>query len=182
MQKPGNGTKRNAAGGAGVRPRSGSAASAAREIDDLRRRALQAEREAQAAKARLDHLLSASSGVILSCRADSDHGATFVSRSVKTVLGYEPDEFLKEPAFWLEAVHPEDREEVEAMFAYVSEVGNLVHDFRIRHRDGGYRWLRDELRLSVPSNGRGVRRDRRLLDRHHRIQVTRRTVPSRRLP
>ncbi len=155
MQKPGNGTKRNAAGGAGVRPRSGSAASAAREIDDLRRRALQAEREAQAAKARLDHLLSASSGVILSCRADSDHGATFVSRSVKTVLGYEPDEFLKEPAFWLEAVHPEDREEVEAMFAYVSEVGNLVHDFRIRHRDGGYRWLRDELRLSVPSNGRG---------------------------
>ncbi len=156
MQKPGNGTKRNACR-AGRGPRAGRERRrpAAREIDDLRRRAHQAEREAQAAKARLEHLLSASSGVILSCRA-ADHGATFVSRSVKTVLGYEPDEFLKEPAFWLEAVHPEDREEVEAMFAYVSEVGNLVHDFRIRHRDGGYRWLRDELRLSVPSDGRGA--------------------------
>lgn len=154
MQKPGNGAKRGPAAEVEARVRAGRTGPAAREIDELRRRALLAEREAQSAKARLDHLLSASSGVILSCRAAADHGATFVSPSVKSLLGYEPDEFLKEPKFWLEAVHPEDREEVEAMLAYVCEVGNLVHDFRMRHRDGGYRWLRDELRLAVPPEGR----------------------------
>ncbi len=154
MQKPGNGAKRGPAADVEARVRAGRTGPAAREIDELRRRALMAEREAQSAKARLDHLLSASSGVILSCRAAADHGATFVSPSVKSLLGYEPDEFLKEPKFWLEAVHPDDREEVEAMLAYVCEVGNLVHDFRMRHRDGGYRWLRDELRLAVPPEGR----------------------------
>ena len=154
MQKPGSGAKRDHASGAAVRARAGRAGSAAREIDELRCRALLAEREALSAKTRLEHLLSASSGVILSCRASADHGAIFVSRSVKTLLGYEPDEFLKDPRSWLEAVHPDDREEVEAMLAYVSEVGNLVHDFRMRHRDGGYRWLRDELRLAVPPDGR----------------------------
>jgi diguanylate cyclase (GGDEF)-like protein/PAS domain S-box-containing protein len=154
MQKPGNGVKRGPAAAVEVGARPGRTGPAAREIDEMRRRALLAEREAQSAKARLDHLLSASSGVILSCRAAADHGATFVSPSVKSLLGYEPDEFLKEPKFWLEAVHPEDREEVEAMLAYVCEVGNLVHDFRMRHRDGGYRWLRDELRLAVPPEGR----------------------------
>jgi diguanylate cyclase (GGDEF)-like protein/PAS domain S-box-containing protein len=145
MQKPGNKEKKDSA--AGARP-------AAPEIDKLRRRTLLAEREAASAKARLEQLLSASSGVILSCRASSDHGATFVSRSVKTLLGYEPGEFLEEPGFWLEAVHPDDREEVEAMLAHVSEVGNLVHEFRMRHREGGYRWLRNELRLAPPSGRR----------------------------
>ena len=68
------------------------------------------------------------------------------------------------------------------MFAYVCEVGNLVHDFRMRHRDGGYRWLRDELRLVRPPRRTEARRDRRLLDRHHRIQVARGAVRPRRLP
>ncbi len=151
MQKPGNRAKQDPTASA-ARP--GSAHPAVSEIDKLRRRALLAEREAFSAKARLEHLLSASSGVILSCRASADHGATFVSRSLKTLLGYEPKEFLKEPRAWLEAVHPDDREEVEAMLAYVSEVGNLVHEFRMRHRDGGYRWLRNELRLAAPRGRR----------------------------
>ncbi len=155
MQKPGNGPKRDPAAGLEVRVRAARAGGPPTgEVEELRRRVLSAEREAQSAKARLDHLLSASSGVILSCRASADHGATFVSRSVKSLLGYEPGEFLERPRTWLDAVHPEDREEVEAMLVYVCEVGELVHDFRMRHRDGGYRWLRDELRLVAPPDGR----------------------------
>jgi diguanylate cyclase (GGDEF)-like protein/PAS domain S-box-containing protein len=154
MQKPGNAAKREFSTGVAVRARTGRAGPAAPEINELRRRALLAEREALSAKARLEHLLAASSGVILSCIASEGYPATFVSRSVKSLLGYEPDEFLRDPTSWLGAVHPDDREEVEAMLAYVIEVGNLVHDFRMRHRDGGYRWLRDELRLAVDPEGR----------------------------
>jgi len=121
-----------------------------------RKWAVETEQRALAAKTRLDHLLASSSGVIFSCRPEIGYPATFISDSVKALLGFEPRDFLDDPGSWLEKVHPEDREELSAVLQCLLEVGHLVHDVRVRHKDGGYRWLREELRLTAGGdNGNG---------------------------
>jgi diguanylate cyclase (GGDEF)-like protein/PAS domain S-box-containing protein len=126
-----------------LRPRPGS------DLRAWRKWAIEAEQQALAARMRLDHLLASSSGVIFSCRPGVGYPATFISDSVKALLGYEPRDFLDDPGSWLEKVHPEDREELSAVLKCLLEVGHLVHDVRVRHKDGGYRWLREELRLAA---------------------------------
>jgi len=130
-----------------LRPRSGG------DLRTWRKRAVEAEQHALAARTRLDHLLASSSGVIFSCRPGAGYPATFISDSVKTLLGYEPCDFLDDKGSWLEKVHPEDREELSAALQCLLEVGHLVHDVRMRHKDGSYRWLRDELRFAPGGNG-----------------------------
>ncbi|MCJ7643477.1 MAG: EAL domain-containing protein [Candidatus Aminicenantes bacterium] len=130
-----------------LRPRSGG------DLRTWRKRAVEAEQHALAARTRLDHLLASSSGIIFSCRPGAGYPATFISDSVKTLLGYEPRDFLDDTGSWLEKVHPEDREELSAALQCLLEVGHLVHDVRMRHKDGSYRWLRDELRFAPGGNG-----------------------------
>ena len=130
-----------------LRGRSGSG------IRTWRKRAVEAEKHALAARTRLDHLLASSSGVIFSCRPGTGYPATFISDSVKALLGYEPHDFLDGPGAWLEKVHPEDREELSAVLQCLLEVGHLVHDVRVRHKDGSYRWLRNELRFAPGRDG-----------------------------
>jgi len=133
--------------GAHLRVRSGS------DLSTWKKRAVEAEQSALAAKTRLDHLLASSSGVIFCCRPVAGYPITFISNSVRTLLGYEPREFLDGPAAWLEKVHPEDREELSTVLQCLLEVGHLVHDVRARHKDGTYRWLRNELRFAPGRNG-----------------------------
>lgn len=133
--------------GARPRVRSGS------DLRTWRKRAVEAEQSALAARTRLDHLLASSSGVIFCCRPVAGYPITFISDSIKTLLGYKPREFLDGPGAWLEKVHPEDREELSTVLQCLLEVKHLVHDVRARHKDGSYRWLRNELRFAPGKDG-----------------------------
>ena len=133
--------------GAPLRARSGS------DLRTWRKRAVEAEQHALAARTRLDHLLASSSGVIFSCRPAAGYPITFISDSIKPLLGYEPRDFLCGPGAWLEKIHPEDREELSVVLQCLLEVGHLVHDVRARHKDGSYRWLRNELRFAPGRDG-----------------------------
>ena len=65
----------------------------------------------------------------------------YVSPSVERILGYKPKEFL---AFApLELVHPDDREIVAPSRSKpISErYKNAPLEYRLRHKDGSYRWL-----------------------------------------
>lgn len=52
--------------------------------------------------------------MVYSFKATGDYAPTFVSDNIKRVLGYGPDDYLKQPDFWRSRVHPEDLEAVEA--------------------------------------------------------------------
>ena len=54
------------------------------------------------------------------------------------MLGYEPDQYLKDPDFWRARVHPEDLPEVEAGAAKLFEEGQYVAEYRFRKADGIY--------------------------------------------
>jgi PAS domain S-box-containing protein len=80
-------------------------------------------------------------------------GESRVSPEYASMLGYDPVGFRETNQGWLERLHPDDRQRVEAMFrAYVAgETPEYEAEYRQRTRDGGWKWI-----LSV---GRIVERD-----------------------
>ena len=78
----------------------------------------------------------------------------FVSNHVETMLGYSREEWLAKPNFWLQVVHPDDREraaaEATAIFASGKEGSSR---FRWLHKDGHEVWV--EARSIVVSDETG---------------------------
>jgi len=70
--------------------------------------------QARMPRARFDLLLHGAPAVVYSFEAGGNYAPTFVSDNIKRVLGYEPDQYLKDPEFWRSRVHPEDLPGVEA--------------------------------------------------------------------
>ncbi len=97
--------------------------------------------------ARLRRLLELSPAVIYSLRVEG--GALVpevVSGDASRLLGYGHEE-MRDPAWFAEHVHPDDREAVLAATLRLLAEDCLVHEYRFRHAEGGYRWIRDEMRL-----------------------------------
>ena len=112
----------------------------------------QAERAENAARARFDLLLHWAPAVVYSFEAGGSYAPTFVSENIKRVLGYEPDQYLKDPDFWRAHVHPEDLPEVEAGAAKLFEEGQYVAEYRFRKADSIYCWVSDEQHLVKDQN------------------------------
>jgi PAS domain S-box-containing protein len=68
----------------------------------------------------------------------------YVSPAYAAIWG-RGEESLQQPAGWLEAVHPEDRGHVAALWNAVPDVPHYEAEFRLVMRDGAVRWVRDRL-------------------------------------
>jgi PAS domain S-box-containing protein len=79
-----------------------------------------------------------------------------VSHSMLTVLGYTFEE-ASAPGFWEASLHPDDRARVLGGLGGLMAHGRHVHEYRHRHRDGSYRWVRDDIRLVYDAQGTPVR-------------------------
>jgi PAS domain S-box-containing protein len=98
-------------------------------------------------------LLESAPSVIYSFKASGDYAPTFVSENIKRLLGYCPDEYLKNSHFWRARVHPDDLASVEAEQATLFEHDRDAVEYRFRQKDGGYRWVRDEQHLLRDAKG-----------------------------
>jgi PAS domain S-box-containing protein len=69
---------------------------------------------------------------------------TFVSDGVTELLGYTRSEWLAEPEFWAEHIHPDDRElAMETFIHAATEGGRFDMEYRFMAKDGTAVWLRD---------------------------------------
>ena len=110
------------------------------------------QEDLRVAKARLDRLVAASPVMIYSADPANDLGVTFMTSNVRDILGYEPAEFRK--TFWLDRVHPEDRERVLAeMRDELPRTGHHVMEYRFLRSDGTYRTMKDEQRILREADG-----------------------------
>jgi diguanylate cyclase (GGDEF)-like protein/PAS domain S-box-containing protein len=59
------------------------------------------------------------------------------------MLGYAEDEIGTDPDEWMGLIHPDDRERLEVKLAahFRQLITHFQHEYRIRHRDGTYRWV-----------------------------------------
>jgi adenylate cyclase len=97
-----------------------------------------------AAQERLARLLSSSPAVIYSFKATGDFAPTFVSNNIVGVFGYSPAEYLDDPSFWRDRVHPEDVARVEDAISRSFQNGVHAVEYRFRRKDGSYCWVNDE--------------------------------------
>ncbi|BAQ16735.1 PAS domain-containing protein [Methyloceanibacter caenitepidi] len=105
------------------------------------------------ASARTARLLSASPAVLYSFKARDDFAPTFVSDNIEGLFGYAPADYLGNPGFWRERVHPDDLERLDADLETLFETGELTVEYRFRHKDGTYRWVNDEQHLIYDAQG-----------------------------
>jgi PAS domain S-box-containing protein len=103
--------------------------------------------ELRAARDRLEFLISSTPAVIYTCKPYGDYAITFVNPSVTSQLGYSAEELTKDSQFWVNHLHPDDRQRVLDGFASLYKEGRHVYEYRLRHKDGTYRRIRDEMKL-----------------------------------
>lgn len=113
----------------------------------------QAEQENQHLRERLQFVMVTSPAVIFTSKVEGNYGVTFISENVYEVTGYTAAEYLAEPSFWVNHLHPEDRDKILAELPQLFERGYHAQEYRFRDRDGYYIWIRDELRLVRDEQG-----------------------------
>ncbi|MBI4504778.1 MAG: PAS domain-containing protein [Chloroflexi bacterium] len=101
----------------------------------------------------IERVLSASPTVCFALKVVGDAFLLiWVSPNVRRMVGYDAEEALA-PGWWLDRVHADDRAEALAKQADLLAHDHLVREYRFRHKDGSYHWIRDELRLLRDAGG-----------------------------
>jgi PAS domain S-box-containing protein len=79
---------------------------------------------------------------------------TWISRHAKEVLGYPVEEWMGQPGFWENHIHPEDREPVLARCRQVEAQGeDHQFEYRMIAADGKILWFRHIVRVVKDSYG-----------------------------
>lgn len=86
-------------------------------------------------------------------------GKTFYSRKWKSILGYYPDEISDDYSVWEDLLHPEDK---DRMVLFINNFLNsdlriYEADFRLRHKNGNYIWIRSRGTALRDENGKAIR-------------------------
>lgn len=98
------------------------------------------------------------------------HEYSFISKKVEDILGYSVEEWLSDPLFWMNHVHPDD---IGGILAYVDTYlfEKRQHDqsYRMLAKDGSIVWIRDIVTVveedSSPTKLRGIMID--ITDQKH---------------
>jgi len=81
---------------------------------------------------------------------DGSYRSSYVSANLTSLIGYDRAELLADVDFWAAHIHPEDRGRVMAeRERAIDEVATAsrISEYRLRHRNGEYRWVRDSYRV-----------------------------------
>ncbi len=78
----------------------------------------------------------------------------YISPRSTEVFGYTPSEWSGTEHFWVEHLHPEDRDRVLALDQRTNRSREpFVAEYRFRKADGSYVWIHDEATLLQPPDG-----------------------------
>ncbi|MEI6063952.1 MAG: PAS domain S-box protein, partial [Pseudanabaena sp. ELA748] len=83
---------------------------------------------------------------------------SIVSPAYKAQLGYAPDAIEASPDDWSDRLHPDDRERATTAYrAFKNNEAAFSEDFRLRHRDGSYRWIYSNAQLIYDEAGTPIK-------------------------
>ncbi|HUE85504.1 MAG TPA: ATP-binding protein [Vicinamibacterales bacterium] len=116
--------------------------------------AVRAERE------RLQDIIQSIPGVVWEAWGEPDSNlqrTNYVSDYVETMLGYRPEEWTSQPNFWLQLVHPDDRERAARVAAEKFHGGGAgENEFRWMTRDGRTLWVNARSSTMLDESGTPV--------------------------
>jgi len=131
-------------------PRCAGSYMVARDITDRRR----TEEALRRTNARLEHVVRASPAVIYSRAPGPGMPIGFISANVVDLLGYSADELLADPEFLISLAHPDDRARFRQGLDIEEGLRQGSCEYRLLHRQGGWRWIRDTVRPICDAEGR----------------------------
>jgi PAS domain S-box-containing protein len=135
-----------------------------------------AEEDLRRSHAQLQQMVDFSPAVLYALRLEGEKIIPYaVSENVTRLLGFTVEETLSY-AWWLDQLHPDDRERAVAGLSEMLEKGASRTEYRIRKKGGGYQWVEDNRRLmrdsaGAPAEIRGVWTD--IAERKHAEEVLR---------
>lgn len=105
------------------------------------------EEALHAAQERLQHVVATSPAVLFTLSVEGESiSLVWISENVRLLMGYTVEESLR-PNWWYDRVHPEELQGVLAEIKHgLFSRDTLAQEYRFRHRDGKYRWVRSELK------------------------------------
>jgi diguanylate cyclase (GGDEF)-like protein/PAS domain S-box-containing protein len=77
----------------------------------------------------------------------------YLSAGVQAILGFSAREWIEDPGLWARQMHPDDRARMFERENGLLEP-TLPDEYRLRHRDGRFVWVRDEAALVTDAHGR----------------------------
>jgi PAS domain S-box-containing protein len=109
----------------------------------------------RAAQERLRRVIASSGAVIFELRSrDGALELEWISENVSRILGYTLEE-TRQPKWWSSNVHPDDFKRMRGR-PFAEAFMDGTSEYRLRHRDGKYRWLREEQRVTRNSDHKPV--------------------------
>ena len=128
--------------------------------NELDTRVVERTAEAEAAQHRFLDLVNSIDGIVWEADAQT-FAFTFVSQQAERILGYPIELWLKEPTFWKDHLHPEDREwAVNFCVKATAEARNHDFEYRMIAADRRIVWVRDLVTVMMeterPAKLRGV--------------------------
>ena len=118
----------------------------------------QLDEKLRSAKERLEYVVDSNPAVIYLAKPlpdYSDYCTTYHSKSVASMTGFESNEFMGEKGagFWASRVHPDDLAAYRAATPELWAKGHGTNEYRFLHKDGTYRWIREEAKVVRDSKG-----------------------------
>jgi diguanylate cyclase (GGDEF)-like protein/PAS domain S-box-containing protein len=82
----------------------------------------------------------------------------YVSPQVEEILGYRPEDFVRDPGLWARLLHPEDRERALAIESedHLGNRSTRPVEYRMHTREGKVVWIHDEAVLEPDEEGTPV--------------------------
>ncbi|WP_442887402.1 response regulator [Congregicoccus parvus] len=113
-----------------------------RKLEDKNQELVQANAELRASEERFRQLAENIHEVFWLTDPTKDQ-MLYVSPAYERIWGRSCDELMKHPRAWLEAIHPDDLNRVEAAMTERQRDGTYDEEYRIVRPDGATRWIRD---------------------------------------
>ncbi len=113
------------------------------------------EKDLKESEQRLNTMIQQTPAVIYSYYlVDGLPQIQYINENVNHILGFQPQELLRDYEAFQDLVHPEDQHKVNKARAKLMEEGRVrLEEYRIKDREGQYRWLQDEQKLISHEDG-----------------------------
>jgi PAS domain S-box-containing protein len=133
--------------------RLGPAVRRALERQQFQQQRQQTEAELRRAHEALSQILAYSPAVIYTLKIEGQRVTpVLVSENMERMLGYTVAESMSHD-WWLEKLHPEDRGRALAPLAQGMAENGYSMEYRLRHKDGTFRWVEDHNRVVRDASG-----------------------------
>jgi len=124
--------------------------SAVRDITGRKR----TEEALRRSEAQLSDILENNPGVVYARQVGDGWPYTFITPNIYQLLGYTSIDIIGRPELWDSLMHPEDLTDFMSQgLPSLLRTGSHTFLTRLRHRDGHYRWIENQARLTHLDDG-----------------------------